>query len=150
MYGSRTDAAQGIVVGLFWGDTNTDDDYRRYVDSLVEADRGSPPEIAKTVILVVDRGNPAPPAQWRKRIADATERIRSKHVLFVLCAESPLIRGVVTAINWIRPPRYDVQVVSSPDAMLAVLAQRRSSAEEPVRRMLAELRVAARRSIPPL
>jgi len=108
------------------------------------------PRSRRPVVLVVDRGNPAPPAQWRKRIADATERIRSKDVLFVLCAESPLIRGVVTAINWIRPPRYDVQVVPSPAAMLAVLAQRRGNAEELVRQMLAELRVASRRSTPPL
>lgn len=144
MYGARIDSVGGVVVGLFSGATNDDDDYQRYVDSLLEADQKAPAGIASIVVLVVDRENPAPSAQWRRRIADATGRVRSQDVLFVLCAESPIIRGVVTAINWMRPPKYDVKVVASADAMLAAVAERRAEAEEVARRMLAELRVAAR------
>ena len=144
MYGARLDAARGVMVGLFSGPSNGDDDYQHYVDSLLDADRTARPNVAQIVVLVVDRENPAPSAQWRKKIADATARVQSADVLFVLCAESPLIRGVVTAINWIRPPKYDVEVVSTPDAMLAAVAERRAPAEDVARRLLAELRVASR------
>lgn len=145
VYCSRIDPAHGLLVGLFSGDTNEDADYERYVGSILEADRATRPETAKIAILVVDRENPAPDAQWRKRIADATGAIRTEGALFVLCAESPMIRGVVTAINWIRPPKYETRVVAKLDAVLAIVGERRPSALAVTRRILDELRAESRR-----
>jgi hypothetical protein len=144
MYRSRIDAERGLLIGLFTGSTN-DDDYARYVESILEADRVTRPETAKLAILLVDRENPAPNAQWRKRIADASARIRTQGALFVLCAESPIIRGVVTAINWIRPPKYETRIVSTPEAALEIVAERRASAVAAAKRIIEELRAEARR-----
>lgn len=43
-----------------------------------------------------------PDARWRKRFAELAAEIRSDAV-FVLVAPSALARGVLTAVNWIRP-----------------------------------------------
>ena len=143
MYGSRIDPEQGLLIGLFSGADNDDDDYQRYVDSILEADRRTRAGTAQIAILMVDRGNPPPSAKWRKRIADTTAKLRTEGAVFVLCAESPLIRGVLTAINWIRPPPYAVRIVASFDEVLAVVAERRASARAVAIRMLAELRAEA-------
>jgi hypothetical protein len=62
----------------------------------------------------------------------------------VLCAESPVIRGVVTAINWIRPPKYETKTVASLDAALAIVEGRRPAAVPVARRLLGELRAESR------
>ena len=145
MYGSRIDPDQGLLIGLFSGANNDDDDYQRYVDSILEGDRRTRAGTAQIAILMVDRGNPPPSAKWRKRIADTTAKLRTEGAVFVLCAESPLIRGVLTAINWIRPPPYAVRIVATFDEVLAVVAERRAPARAVAIRMLAELRAEAQR-----
>lgn len=140
MYGSRIDPQRGLLVGLFSGSNNDDEDYRRYVTSILDADRQTRPETAKLAVLMVDRANPPPNAQWRRRIAEATASIRTEGALFVLCAESPVIRGVLTAINWIRPPKYEVRIVGTLDALLVVVRERGPSMAEHVERALGALR----------
>ncbi len=124
MFRSITDIEHGLVIGLFSGDHNSDDDYQRYVDSLVAAigALGSRPGIGA---LIVERGNPIPNAQWRKRIADATGDLGSADTLFILCSADPIIRGVSTAITWLRPPKYELQVVRSTEALLELVRARR-------------------------
>lgn len=146
MYGHQMDTEEGLLVGLFSGPSNSDEDFTRYVDSLLQGAKQSNSAKPQIAVLVVDRDNPPPNAYWRKRIAEATSHIGGNGGLFVLSAESPLIRGVLTAINWIRPPKYEVKIVASPDEMLEVLATRSDVARTAAARMLAELRAEARQS----
>lgn len=143
MYGSRIDAPQGLLIGLFSGADNTDEDYQRYVESILEADRQALPGTAKIAALLVDRGNPPPNARWRKRIAEATASVRTEGALFALCAESPIIRGVATAIHWIRPPTYAVRILATSDAFLKLVGERRAAAVPIAKRMIDELRAEA-------
>jgi len=91
------------------------------------------------------RENPPPDARWRKRIADATASIRTEGALFLLCAASPVIRGVLTAINWIRRPKYEVRILATPDAVFATVSERRASTRSEAERMFRELRAASGR-----
>lgn len=134
------DAAEGLLVGLFSGSTNDDGDYQRYVDSILDTDRRTLAGTAKIAILFVDRENPPPDAQWRKRIADASAGVRTHGAIFVLCAESPMVRGVLTAINWIRPTKYEVCIVGTVEATLAIVRDRRPSATARTAQMLEEMR----------
>ena len=145
MYGSRIDPAHGLLVGLFSGSSNDEGDFERYVQSILDADRQTRPETASVAVLIVDRENPPPDARWRKRIADATASIRTEGALFLLCAESPVIRGVMTAINWIRPPKYEVRILATPEAVFATVGERRASARSEAERMFRELRAASGR-----
>jgi hypothetical protein len=52
-------------------------------------------------------------AAWQKRDADGTRR-RLRGVALVTA--SPLIAGVLTAINWITPPPYPMKIFAAMDA----------------------------------
>lgn len=143
MYQSSIDVERALLVGLFSGPANTDDDYQRYIDSILDADRQNLVKPRGTAILVVERGNPIPNAQWRKRIADATADLGGKETLFVLCADDPIMSGVATAINWIRPAKYQLKVVSSIPAMLELLRKRGPAIAERVDEMVRVLQAGA-------
>lgn len=144
MYQSVLDVEHALLIGLFSGSTNVDADYQRYIDSIVEADRQKLAKPGGIAVLVVERGNPIPSAQWRKRIADATGDLATKNVLFILCSGDPLMRGVAIAINWLRPPKYELAITSSITEMLDVIRARRPAvlarAEEMIRTLQAGVR----------
>jgi hypothetical protein len=143
MYQYRIDVEHGLLVGLFSGATNSEDDYQRYVDSILEASEKKLTVSGGIAMLVVERGNPIPNAAWRKRIADASGDLGTKDVLFILCSGDPLMRGVATAINWIRPPKYELKVVASLPDLVEVVRQRRPSAAPRVDEIIRELQLRA-------
>ena len=105
MFTEAFDEERGFVVWLLTGTTNSDEDYQRYVDSIVRLDRVAAGKHRPVAMLVVEAGNPAPGPTWRRRIAAASTSLVSQPV-FVLVTTSTLVRGVLTAINWLRPPSY--------------------------------------------
>jgi hypothetical protein len=113
------------MLWLFTGSSNTDDDYGRYVASFAIADeacmRGPQPGIG---ILVVDDGNPVPNAAWRKKMAEASTTLKSNPIV-ILAAASSVMRGIATAINWIRPPPYEFFATSTFDEAVALAQKRR-------------------------
>jgi hypothetical protein len=107
-----SDTHAGLAVWLFTGTSNSDTDYAAYVDCITR--QGA--RLAETAhvdrpaaLQVVDEGNPIPGPHWRKAIADASRHIDPR-ALFGLVTTSTLVRGVVVAINWMRPPPYTVGV----------------------------------------
>jgi len=115
---------RGAIVWYFSGKENSDDDYARYVASFAEADALGAKHPKPVGLLYVDANNPLPNAAWRKRMAEASTRLRSKPVL-AFCSQSPLVRGIVTAVNWLRPPPYEFNTVSTFEEGLAWLETRR-------------------------
>lgn len=100
-----TDVVRGAVVWLFTGPTNTDDDFERYVATLGKLAKLAEGRLAPAGIQIVDPGNPPPNAHWRKRIAEASFEFNPA-AMFALVSPSPMVRGVVTAINWVRRPSF--------------------------------------------
>jgi len=107
---STFDLVHAIGVWLFTGPTNTDDDYRRYIEEIHRLDPKGAGRDAPAAILIVDKGNPIPDARWRREIAEASATLKTENGLFVVVSDSRLVRGAVTAINWIRPPPYEWSV----------------------------------------
>jgi hypothetical protein len=105
-----------LGVFLFSGEKNTDDDFAAYCDSIewIKATlREKPGALAPCGIAVADPGNPPPNAHWRRGIAAVSATGFPRRTRYAMVSRSPLVRGVVTAINWLRPPPYEVMVCST-------------------------------------
>jgi hypothetical protein len=136
----RIDRYFGICVWLFTGPTNTDDDFERYCGSFALADEAAAVLPMRPVALLwVDRDNPLPNAKWRRRIAEASTTLRSRPAI-AFASPSPLIRGIVTAVEWLRPAPYDFVVASTFEEALRYLEERRGAALLRVAELLAECR----------
>lgn len=117
--------ASGNAVWLFSGLVNTDADYAAYVDAV----RGTLQRcVGRTdlpaSILVVDAGNPVPNAAWRKRIAEASAMAPCR-MLFAVVSSSVLVRGAITAVNWIRPPPYEASVHDEVESAVRWIEEKR-------------------------
>jgi hypothetical protein len=99
------DLEAGAALWLFAGPRNDDVDFQLYLDTIVALD-AKRAGLDEAGMVVAEPGNPPPSSMWRKRIADATATLRAKKAAFALVSASPIVRGVVTAINWLRPPPY--------------------------------------------
>lgn len=109
-----------IGIGVFSGNENTDMDFQAYVDSFKRLDdiAYSEPNLRGAYAVIVDPDNPRPNAMWRKKIAEASADLRS-NPLVSLITKSAAIRSVITAINWFRPPRYEIRCHESIEASAA-------------------------------
>ena len=96
------DIVEATAVMLFTGKTNTDADYELYIRTFVELDRKVTGREAPIGIAIVDAGNETPNPIWRKRIAEAAGGLVA-NPLFILVSGSPVVRGILRAMNWIRP-----------------------------------------------
>lgn len=143
MFVYRLDKRRGLMVWLFTGSTNTDDDFARYVASFAIADEacthGPQPGIG---VLVVDDGNPVPNAAWRRRMAEASTKLKSNPIV-ILATSSSLVRGIATAINWIRPPPYEFFATATFDEAAAIAQKRRGEPLTALHVLLDEARAEA-------
>lgn len=76
--------------------------------SAAEANVGREQKLA--ILVVIDAGHPMPGSAWRARIAEVTGLPIFQPYLAIV-SQNPLVRGVLTALSWIRPKHYDDTVV---------------------------------------
>jgi len=111
MYTFAFDADGSALVGVKSGATCTDVDYERLIDAhqrfWAEASALSLPKL----ILVIDPGQKPPSARWRQRMASI--RNQSRPFRSAIVTPSVVERGVITALNWLRPPGVGQKVVST-------------------------------------
>jgi hypothetical protein len=143
------DTSFGLVVFLFTGETAKDEDFEAYCAGIdfLKAWHGTwtlAETTAPCAILVVDPGSPSPNAHWRKRIADASKDVKPP-AYFALVSTSAIVRGVVTAINWIRPPPYEFNVVTTFAAAVHWMEGKRGVKLPAFRELLQEARERALR-----
>ena len=95
----------GLYVGIYTGDIS-DDDYARCVTSMTEFEREvrSQPD-GFAAVLVTDPGVEAVPASWRKRMAQFNDNVQARQYLLAIVTPSSVVRGILTAINWLSPAR---------------------------------------------
>lgn len=116
MFVQATDEIGGMVVWLFTGRINSDEDFQAYCDSIQRLS-SIDVDTLRFAVLIVDAGNPIPGARWRKEIAEVSRDVGANTV-FILVG-SPIVRGVATAINWIRRPIYTLRTAATfTDAVL--------------------------------
>ena len=64
-------------------------------------DDGAKPNTVPICILVTLPGTPAPDADWRKRYAEHARTAKCRNLFMALVTESPIQRGIITAIRWL-------------------------------------------------
>lgn len=103
MYASQADQDAGLLVAVYSGAGPTlEADQQRALDDFVSGDRAAVQRGCDyVVILVIGQGVEAPPAQWRKRFADATSELSASNVYIAYATENVLIRGALTALTWL-------------------------------------------------
>ena len=133
-----SDIDERVLVWLFTGPDNSDADYEAYCESILQFDRVAAGKDGAAV-LIADPGNPTRGSAWRKKIADVSTSLKSKPA-FVMVSSSPLLRGVMTAINWIRPPSYPCKAVATLDDAEAWLTSTLKHPLPTLRKLVAEVR----------
>jgi hypothetical protein len=105
LYDYVTSKDTGLYVGIYTGDVS-DEDYARCVNSMTEFERTvrtQPGGLA--AVLVTDPGVEAVPASWRKRMAHFNNSVQAQHYLLAIVTPSSVVRGILTAINWLSPAK---------------------------------------------
>jgi hypothetical protein len=143
MFTYAFDPQTGSVVCLFSGDRNDDADFMRYLAAIDHLDAAAAGRDDCVVVTVVDAGNPPPDAKWRQKIGERSKTLRTKAIA-ALVSSSPVIRGVMTVLNWLAPERFREQaVVSTFDEALAWIEARRPGRRALLRGLLGDARTEA-------
>ena len=102
-----TDFNAHVMLASMAGGQTTAEHERVYA-AIAELDRSGQGHSAPIgFVYLVARDNPAPDAYWRRRFAQQRKTFGSPHVYLSIVTQSPLMRGVLTAMNWIVPqPRH--------------------------------------------
>lgn len=90
------------------------------------------------LLVVFDPGYPLPNAGNRKRAAQVTAAPHFDHFVAIVSA-SPLVRGVLTAINWLRPQQHVNEVFTSPWEAIGWLEEKRGERLNTLREIEARL-----------
>lgn len=96
------DEAQRRAVYRVRGAKITDAQWSHYADTFARLGGKANPGPRCCLICASEPGSGMPDARWRQRFAEIAGDIRADTV-FVLVAPSAIARGVLTAVNWIRP-----------------------------------------------
>ena len=79
------------------------EDYAVLIDCIERYQNSGKPGDPLKIILLVDPDVPMPNATWRKQFAKTRTKTYFPF-LFVTVTKSPLLRGVLTMVNWVSPP----------------------------------------------
>jgi len=134
----------GTAVFHFSGTSNDDADFERYLAAVDQLDTLAGGRADAAVVTVVEPGNPPPNAKWRQRIAERARGLRTQAIA-VLVSDSPIIRGVMTVLNWLAPRRFREQTVTGSFEEAVEWVERRLPHRGVVlRQLLSEVRGSAR------
>ncbi len=103
MLGLTVDLHAHVMLASMAG-THAPEDHARVYDAIEKLDRsGRESGHAIALVFVVARDNVSPDAHWRRRFAEQRKTLGSPHIYLSVVTESPIVRGVLTAISWIVP-----------------------------------------------
>jgi hypothetical protein len=97
------DPTMHVLAAYVGGPQNAPDNERLVaaIDKLDQAGREKSHAVALVLILSPD--TQAPNAHWRRRFAEQRRGMKSPRVFISAVTQSAVLRGVLTAMNWISP-----------------------------------------------
>jgi D-ribose pyranose/furanose isomerase RbsD len=102
------------------GDANAD--YAHHLQFEAEAAAKASRVHQKLAIMIIQEpGVPAPDAMWRSKIAAMTATPEFRTICCAIVTRNALIRGVVTALNWIRKRDYQEAIFAESNSALTWL-----------------------------
>jgi hypothetical protein len=106
MFSACGDQEAGILVGVYAGKVDVDEDYEACVQAIVDADLAAVRNhVPFACLLVTGAETPAPAPRWRQRMATTNSEVLSPAYYFALVSPSLVIRGVFTAVQWLSRSR---------------------------------------------
>ena len=142
MYEYAYDKHAGVMVGVLARPFTEDDDNQALLDSIAKQQADAPGPGAKAVfVLAVDPQYPQPNARWRRRFAEARDGVRFAKTFFAVVTPEATLRGVLTAVNWIRPTseRLEADSFATFDEALRWAEEKRGRAARPLRMLMEEV-----------
>jgi hypothetical protein len=139
VFRGHSSPSEGLVVWRFTSGTNTDLDWQTYCQAIRKAARETSSHRHPCAFQVVESGSEDPSAKWRREIAEALKSVMP-HSHFVLVTGSSVVRHVLTAIFWLRPPKFTVDLVATEEEGFDSLDAARPGSAARVRAILERLR----------
>lgn len=124
-YRAETDLRSRVFGCRFSNGADPQRDYVEHFDRLEEIStlrRAGGTQFAAMVVF--DPGYSLPNAAIRKRAAQVSGDVGFDHFIGIV-SDSPLARGVLTAISWLRPQRHVHEVFLDPREAIAWLEAKR-------------------------
>lgn len=115
MYTPAYDRESGLLVAISNGEL-TPSDHTLSMEALARLDEeGVSLGCPLVTVLVVEPGAGQPTAQMRKDYAAVQAKMKAQRHLFLLVSEAAVVRGIITAVNWLRAPteRFRTEAVST-------------------------------------
>ncbi len=110
MYFSKYQAETNLLVSRIVAGGDEAEDLQLHLERMVDATRETARGGPKAAVLVIfDKGHEVPTPLLRKRIAEITGR-RDFVLHLAIVTESRLLRGVLTALSWLRRAHFDTTV----------------------------------------
>ncbi len=104
MYFHAHDLRSGLLVAIAAGDQSTAD-HVATMDALAKLDRACKSLRGPLVtLLTIEPSASLPTPKMRQDYAEQQARMLAPRHLFLLITASRAVRGVMTAVNWLRPP----------------------------------------------
>lgn len=142
MYYSSHDQARNLLVSRLVVGGDELADFPLHLDRMLEACRVARPS-KPAILVLLDRGHALPDANTRKRIATVSGRADFEPHLAIV-SQNPMLRGVLTAVSWLRRAHYSDTIVSSVDEAIRWLEVERGEGLPELRSMLMEVERQAR------
>jgi hypothetical protein len=122
MYQDCFDDAEWTYACRFSVEGDSDADYAQHLQMMKEvAGRAEAAKKRLAIVICQEPGVPAPNSSWRKKVAEMTAAPSFRPIYCAIITCNPLIRGVVTALNWLRRRDYSEAIFADIEAGLAWL-----------------------------
>ncbi|MBZ0120937.1 MAG: hypothetical protein K8H88_28340 [Sandaracinaceae bacterium] len=143
-YRSELDDGRALLVACLSAGGDEMADFRAHVARMRRVcELARPLKKRAAVLVVLERGHALPDAATRKHVAEQTSDA-SFDPWLVVVTPNPMLRGVFTALGWLRKAHYESHVVSEPAQAFTWLERQRG---EPLPELALMLeRVLARRA----
>lgn len=136
MYYSDFNEARAILVCRIACGGDEANDFGPHIERLLsaaEACKGR--DVRMALLIIIDPGHPLPGSVWRRKVAEATGNPVFRPYFAVL-TDNPLVKGMLTALSWLRPQRFEAHVTGDEARAVAWLESKRQEALPEVRVML--------------
>lgn len=151
MYYSDFNEARAILVCRIARGGDEANDFGPHIERLLSAARATEGAAVRLALLIIiDPGHPLPSSVWRRKVAEATGNPAFRPYFAVL-TDNPLVKGMLTALSWLRPQRFEAHVTGDEARALSWLESKRGEPLPELRLMFERImkKDPDRRSTPP-
>ena len=136
MYYSDFNDARALLICRIARGGDEPNDFGPHIERLLSAAQAvQGREVRLALLIIIDPGHPLPGSVWRRKVAEATGNPAFRPYFAVL-TDNPHVKGMLTALSWLRPQRFEAHVTSEESRAMAWLESKRGEPLPEMRIML--------------